>query len=712
MERGVKLLRRSPAGPLLMRWLGRLLLAVGLLGLTLLAPTRAHAQATPRLAVSMVVHEVEDADVTRDGWQIANIGDTAWDPTNYFVCRIADSLTPQVGFVRITGVDPVPPNGVLDIEWSRPLSGGVVTCATKGNVFCTGGTFADGTDFSGSDDLVTTQALAVFAPTTGNAVPTVDSGTMLAYYFQGDPTAIDKGEYGYTKAVNAKLWTDGNACENTGDLTLGDLTEDWCVSLRMGPGPYPAGHGSHDTDYFHSLINLVTTDTAGVSLEDPSGRLNSFSGPGAAPNQRRRAGLWTQPTYQWGGPPPIPPIPGQIAAGLYAISAPQAVTASLAANSPATGMVVAVIDKDGAVQASVQSNGNWSPWVKFTGPAADGIALIDNPKNLTRTLLVRSRSDGKLMGATGPTDTKTPITGVTALQDLGHAVQFAPAAAVDPATGNEYYAAVEAGTKAILFNTLVGGKLGSWQTIAGVTTDAPVAAAWIPDTSQVAVVAWNGNQLALNLGDATGKFGTWQNVGAAVSARPAGIGPVAAWNPQAKNLEMVATTGTISNDPGADDGYSNDPTYIGTSQPSADIQHARAQISRTAATVGALAKVAGISTMVAPTIAIDTGTGNIRMVEREGAGHEPGLVFGAEAANGTADPPGSIHQGFAYQLTFDGTKWSDPSRVGVAVLPGPSPATPLFKAAVPPVTLFDANTKKFEDILIGQDAQVYVVPVP
>src|SRR5438132_2199213 len=161
-----------------------------------------------------------------------------------------------------------------------------------------------------------------------------------------------------------------------------------------------------------------------------------------------------------------------------------------------------------------------------------------------------------------------------------------------------------------------------------------------------------------------------------------------------------------------DDGFQNSPTYVGTSQPGADIQHARAQISRTATTIGDLAKVAGIATMVAPALAINADTGVIRMLEREGAGHEPGLCMGQEKADcDSADFAGSIHQGFAFQTTFDGSKWSAPTRVGVAMIPGASPATPIFKTAVPPVTLYDANTKKFQDFLIGEDAQVYQVPV-
>ena len=41
-----------------------------------------------------------------------------------------------------------------------------------------------------------------------------------------------------------------------------------------------------------------------------------------------------------------------------------------------------------------------------------------------------------------------------------------------------------------------------------------------------------------------------------------------------------------------------------------------------------------------------------------------------------------------------------------------SPATPLFKAPVAPVTLYDPNTKKFQDLLVGEDGQVYQVVAP
>ncbi len=53
---------------------------------------------------------------------------------------------------------------------------------------------------------------------------------------------------------------------------------------------------------------------------------------------------------------------------------------------------------------------------------------------------------------------------------------------------DELYVAVDAGTGAVAFSQDVNGTLSAWQAIAGITTNAPVAAQWIPDTSAPAAV--------------------------------------------------------------------------------------------------------------------------------------------------------------------------------------------------------------------------------
>jgi hypothetical protein len=110
--------------------------------------------------------------------------------------------------------------------------------------------------------------------------------------------------------------------------------------------------------------------------------------------------------------------------------------------------------------------------------------------------------------------------------------------------------------------------------------------------------------------------------------------------------------------------------------------------------------VAGLKTNAGPALAINPDSGQIRLLAR-GAGHEPG----SNPRQG--NDPGDPQAGFVLAATFDGTAWSAPKRVGLDRLPGVSDATPLFKAPVAPVTVFDANNKKFHDFLIGEDAQIY-----
>ena len=96
--------------------------------------------------------------------------------------------------------------------------------------------------------------------------------------------------------------------------------------------------------------------------------------------------------------------------------------------------------------------------------------------------------------------------------------------------------------------------------------------------------------------------------------------------------------------------------------------------------------------------AINSDSGQVRLLARGG---------GIEPANNPRDGQPGPENGFVLVTTFNGTSWSALQRLGVGRLPGPSPPTPRFTAPVPPVTLFDANTKRFNDLLIGEDAQLY-----
>jgi hypothetical protein len=675
MEGRARVLCLGPDGPKLAAWASRLFLVASLLGFTFLSAPRAHAQAQPHLAISELNWELQGTDRTRECWEVANLGTAAWNPNDYWLLRIAaaDGGTQQ-GFVRIQGVDSIPPGGVLFIEWGRPttdLSPNILG-TTKGNVFVTGRTFADGAAFDGSD-LLPEMALAVYAPTTNNVTPTVADDTMVAYYFQGDPFTIDRDLYAYDKATAAGLWRLGDSAGNLNDPQH-PRAFDWARALRMGPGTYPINYGRSADDYYYTAAGVPSIDNAGFDLTSP---------PADAPDTMNRAGTPALPNYLWG----VPPLPGQITAGLFAVSA-QAVPATLAANSPATGVVVAALSKDGVVGTTVFANNQWSPFLVFSGPPIDGMTLIDNPKRQTRTLLVKAVGTGELGGAIGGADPGSAFGGLT---DLNMAVNFAPVAAVDPATGDEYYVIVD--TKgAIGFSKAVNGTPGAFTAITGVTTDAPVAAVWNPDIGSLVVVAWNGNQLVLNSTDDTGKFGTWLNVGPAVTARPAGMAPVVAWNQGVKQVEIVMVSGDAT---------------------AADLGHARAQMTRTATTINStVTTIASLPTSVAPAIAVNSDNGQVRLLARPGT-KEPGLDprTGSDDHSLTADPPDTPQSGFVLASTFDGTAWSALARVATGRLPGPSPATPIFKTAVAPVTLYDANTKRFNDILIGEDAQIYSVPL-
>jgi hypothetical protein len=107
---------------------------------------------------------------------------------------------------------------------------------------------------------------------------------------------------------------------------------------------------------------------------------------------------------------------------------------------------------------------------------------------------------------------------------------------------------------------------------------------------------------------------------------------------------------------------------------------------------------------------VNPQSGQVRLVTRRG-GAEPGFNPRSEEFAHDRDPePGAPQSGFVFTATFDGSAWSTPQRAGVGRLPGPSGATPLFTAPVAPRSLFDTNTARFHDFLIGEDAQVYHSP--
>jgi hypothetical protein len=645
MEGRAKLLGRCLAGPRASIAVCRLLLAAGLLAVMLFASLPAQAQ-TPHIAIGEVTFSHQGPDNTREYIEIANLGDSPWNPNDHWIMRVADPDDVTQLFVRILGVDPVPPGGVLLVEWGRPIEG--VDCTSKGNIFCTGRE-----NFS-VDELRPEMSLAVFAPTADNAEPTVAEGTMLAYYFQGNVDNIDRETHGYDKAVAGKLWKDGDA------VPTADLLE-WGAALRMAPGPYPSEHGRRAADYYVTLSGFP-------SLNSPNDRdfreVTPYAPP---PNTMNRPGTPGRPNYLHPGQP----IPGQLTAGIFTVYA-RAAVATLASNTPPSGIQVVVWDPNGTPASSLYANNTWGPWLRIEGaPAVDALTVLNNPQRATRTLIMKSRADGALLMSTAGGDREK---GFGPAAPMGLKAGFAAAAAADPVTGNEHYVAVDAGNGTIMHAVNENGKLGAWQPIAGVTTNAPVAAQWVTDGATLHVVAWNGDQLVLNRLGADGKFGAWQNLGA-VSGRPEGIAPVAVWNPQAKRLEVFAAAGS-------------------------EVQHRRLEL-----TGAGEAKVASelkipITTDKEVAVAVNPDSGLVRLLAR-GGGPEPGLSPRVDGE------PGGAQSGFVLESLFDGTAWSAPKRLGTGRLPGPSPATPLFSRPVGLLNLFDASTGRFQELLIGEDAQIY-----
>jgi hypothetical protein len=188
MEGRVTLLRGTSTPALIPVGISRLLLVVVLLTVMLLPMPRAEAQAQPRLAISEFQWELTGTDRTREYWEIANLGDTAWDPNNHWLFRARpreDSNARQI-FIRVEGVQPIPPNGVLQIEWGRPVDDSNddldTACTTGANYLCVPGIGFN--DKFNTSDLEVDTAVAVYAPTLNNETPNVDGGTMLAYYVQ------------------------------------------------------------------------------------------------------------------------------------------------------------------------------------------------------------------------------------------------------------------------------------------------------------------------------------------------------------------------------------------------------------------------------------------------------------------------------------------------------------------------------------------------
>jgi hypothetical protein len=644
--------------------IGRLLFMLGMLIAAFGVAPQAQAQ-NPRLAIAEVEYSLAGSDNTREYFEIANLGTAAWDPNNSWLFRQAPEDTPAQIFVRITGVDPIPAGGVLLVEWGRPIP--EVAGTTKGNVFVTTRRGVDstgaGVDFnSGTDELRANMTLAVFAPTTNNAVPSIANGTMLAFLAMGTLDSLDKAASGYTRAVALGLWKDGDIIASAPDIF------DWVLAMRMHPGAYPINHGQSSADYYWTLSNVPALNDAG---------LNTTSPLAAAPNTMNRAGTPGLPNYLH----PAPPIPGQIDSEIFAarvVTTP----ATVALNTPATGVAVAAVTSEGFVATNLLTSNQWAPWTLIIGPPADQVTLLDNAKQASRTLILRSKATGGLFGSTQSIDTGNQF---YALRSLGVRAQFAPATVAD-STGAEYYAAVEVGSGKIFVNRATSDRgtvtLGPWVEVTGITANAQIAVQALPDPVGIAIATWNNNQLQVNFLGSDGKLAGWQNVGAAVSGRPAGQAPVLLWNASAKRVEVLALVGTA---------------------PNLEVHHARVEIT-TAREVkpGALTRIPNLTTNAAVAAAVNPDSGQIRLLARGGGG---------EPTNNPRDGQQGVQNGFVLVSTFNGTAWSALQRVGLGRLPGPSAATPRFTVPVAPATLFDVNTKRFNDVLTGEDGQIYHIVV-
>jgi hypothetical protein len=530
-----------------------------------------------------VVYDLEGTDRFREYIEIANLGTTPWDPRGHWLYRWAvrtlevndaNGLLPQV-MLQISGegaanLQPIPPGGVLLVEWGRPYPDEDIPAQEGPNVFAPGRP-----EPIGSEDLQSKMALALFAPQEEPPLfpdedPTFGEARMLAYYYQGavtedQGTGLDMAaNIGMKRAAELGLWELGKAAPSG---------YDWATTLRWpapAPGqPIPASIGRRAGDYYlthYGLPSLSAADRARAEAGVVNPRLGT---PG-------------QPNLQFPGEL----IPGQTLAngGALLLKQVAATMATTTAGAPATAVHVAATNYSGAVATNLRAADNWAGWQFVGGPAIGKPIFADNPRTGARVLLVVDAITGQLYINRFAPSGSDPAA-FQGWRPIGGKVSGTPAVAVDSATGNE----------AIVFNdpsgltmvvTSENGVFGTPEPLPGDPKLTDVAVAYTP--LGIVVLGYEGPQLVMSV-QIQRAFTDLDNMGPPVANR-APIAPVIRYNQAAGRIEILTA---------GENGALSLTRVTATTSP----------------TVSAPLPV-GISTDSTPGMAVNTDTGDVMIIAR------------------------------------------------------------------------------------------------
>jgi hypothetical protein len=620
-----------------------------------LAPARkAIAQAgDTHIVFSETIYDLDGTDRTREYLEFANLGDKDWDPHSCWIYRwaaneggaVEDQIMIQIAGDGAKNLKPIPPGGVLWVEWGRPNVDESWPAAEGPNVFGTGR--PDSIPFQ-TNDLQDRMAIALFAPQTApppfpNTDPNFGGATMLAYYVQGnlnrnDGTVATLGaSIGVKRAIALGLWDDYVAVPSG---------YDWCNTLRWpAPAtghPVPANIGRRWQDYYLTLYGLPDLSIATGSLSDTD-----------VVNPRK--GTPGQPNYQFG----VPPIPGQTLDDGSSLQFMQ--VSATAASTPAGAIQIAAVDTNGGIATNTLTGDTWSGWQFVGGPVLGKPVFVDNPKSSSRILVTVDANTGQLYTNRFTASGSQPAT-PGGWRALGGKVSGAPVLAIDPATGNEAVVANDASGQTTVF-TSQNGTFGAPQTLPGNAKLSDLAAAYTP--AGLLVLGFDGNQLRSTILDTSGKFSDLANVGAALPNR-ALIAPVVRFNSVAGQIEVL------------------------TAGPDGALQLARVKLGATRADDLVTAHLsAGISTDTTPGMAVNTDTGDVLVIAR---GADRPIPAG-ERLNPT--------RGYARTVMFRNAsgKLDQPGQITTGQMP----------VGASPDAAYNPNTKQFEQFVVGDDNQVYRV---
>jgi hypothetical protein len=626
------------------------------IGFALVPARRALAQAgNTHIVVSEVLYDLDGTSQSRTYIEFANLGPQDWDPHNHWIYRwaaredgtIEDQVMIQIAGDGAKDLKPIPPGGVLLVEWGRPDTKANFPAATGANVFATGRP----TDIPiQDDDLQDRIAIALFAPQ-GSAPVTPDTdltfggATMLAYYLQGNinennGTTNTLGDaIGAHRAIDLGLWDDYEGAPSG---------HDWANVLRW-PAP-AAGQpiasqiGRRRKDYYLSHYGLPSLS-------------NADRGASTAGAVNPRQGTPGQPNYQFPGEL----IPGQSSANGNSLQLLR-VTATAASGSPAGSIQIAATDTSGAIATNLLSGDTWSGWQIVGGPVLGKPVFADNIKTSSRLLVAVDAITGQLYANRFAASGSNPPA-FQGWQAVGGKATGTPAVATDAGTGVEI----------LVFNDATGqtmvlasqkGKFGPSQALPGNPKLTDLAAVF--STSGLAILGFDGGQLRRSIGDPSGAFGDLANVGSAFNNRGPYIATVARYNSVSDQIEVLVTgeSGALQ------------------------LGHLKLGSGGAADTFSGWLPV-GITTDSAPGMAVNSDTGDLLVIAR---GADLPIPQG-ERLNPTAG------QALVAMFRNASGKFDPVTRVDRGLMP---------RGASPDV-VYDDKAKQFQQFVVGDDNQVYRV---